>query len=167
MLRVHGTQHEVWTQWTIRTENMSDSPTLDQNQRSLCGRRNSQGSENLRANIHTHSTANVSFCSKLAQSLYGGKSIRLKHVWLLGSWEGSPDFSMVNLRGPSLPWRSLKPLTGIRLDLKVAFRLQLRYGLETETYEVPVANCKRRDLRSGGQLRTHFQNHCITSSFIS
>jgi hypothetical protein len=58
-------------------------------------------------------------------------------------------------------------LTGIRLGLKVVFRLELRHELEMKAYEVPVANCKRRDLRSGGQLRTHFQNHCITSSFIS
>lgn len=36
------------------------------------------------------------------------------HVCDLGNAPGSPDFSIVNRRGPSEPWRSLKPLTGIR-----------------------------------------------------
>ena len=57
-------------------------------------------------------------------------------MWDLGSWASSPDFSMVKRRGPSEPWRSLKPLTGMR--------------------EVPVANCRRRDFCSASQLRMHW-----------
>lgn len=71
----------------------------------------------------------------------------LKHVWLFGSCDGSPDFSIVNRLGPSEPWRSLKPFTGIR--------------------DVPVANWRSRDFRSAGHPRIHFQNHCTTWSFIS
>lgn len=79
------------------------------------------------------STAHVSFCVSWSRDLYGGRSRRLKHVCDLGSCASSPDFSIVKRRGPSEPWRSLKPLTGIR--------------------EVPVANCKRRDFCSASQLR--------------
>jgi hypothetical protein len=70
----------------------------------------------------------------------------LKHVWLLGNWLGSPLFSIVNRLGPSEPCKSLNPLTGI--------------------LEVPVTNCRRRDLRSGGQLRMHCQNHLMTWSSV-
>jgi hypothetical protein len=67
------------------------------------------------------------------------------HVCDLGSWLGSPAFSMVKRLGPSLPCRSLNPLTGIR--------------------DVPVANCSRRDFCSASQLRMHFQKFWMTSSF--
>jgi hypothetical protein len=40
---------------------------------------------------------------------------------------------MVNRRGPSLPWRSLNPLTGIR--------------------DVPVVNCSNRDFFSASHVR--------------
>ena len=53
----------------------------------------------------------------------------------LGNAFSAPDFSIVKRLGPSLPWRSLKPLTGIR--------------------EVPVANWRRRDFCSASQLRIH------------
>ena len=53
----------------------------------------------------------------------------------LGNALSEPDFSMVNLLGPSLPCKSLKPLTGIR--------------------EVPVANCNNLDFCSASQLRMH------------
>lgn len=53
----------------------------------------------------------------------------------LGSALSDPDFSMVNLLGPSLPCKSLKPLTGIR--------------------DVPVANCSNLDFCSASQLRMH------------
>ena len=52
-----------------------------------------------------------------------------------GSALVEPDFSMVKRRGPSLPCKSLKPLTGIR--------------------DVPVANCRRRDFCSASQPRMH------------
>jgi len=105
------------------------------------------------------STAIVSLPLSASYVLYGGRSSRLKlrmtrpvsieqqqgkretrqgeayQVCDLGSCVGSPDFSTVNLRGPSLPWRSLKPLTGMR--------------------EVPVANWRRRDFCSASQLRIH------------
>jgi hypothetical protein len=45
----------------------------------------------------------------------------------------SPAFSIVNRRGPSLPCKSLNPLTGIR--------------------EVPVVNCNNRDFFSESQDR--------------
>lgn len=54
----------------------------------------------------------------------------------LGNALSEPDFSIVNLRGPSLPCKSLKPLTGMR--------------------DVPVANCSSRDFCSASQLRMHF-----------
>lgn len=57
------------------------------------------------------------------------------HVWDLGKALSEPDFSIVNLLGPSLPCKSLKPLTGIR--------------------EVPVANCNNLDFCSASQLRMH------------
>ena len=79
------------------------------------------------------STAHVSFCVSTSYDLYGGRSSRLKHVCDFGSCASSPDFSMVNRRGPSDPCKSLKPLTGIR--------------------DVPVANCNRRDFCSASQLR--------------
>ena len=53
-----------------------------------------------------------------------------------GNALSDPDFSIVNLLGPSLPWRSLKPLTGIR--------------------DVPVANWSNRDFCSASQLRIHY-----------
>lgn len=62
---------------------------------------------------------------------------RTHQVCDLGRAAGSPDFSMVNRRGPSEPWRSLNPLTGMR--------------------EVPVVNWRRRDFCSASQLRTIFQ----------
>ncbi len=83
------------------------------------------------------STAQSNFWLSASYDLYGGKSRRLKHVCDLGNCCSSPDFSMVKRRGPSLPWRSLKPLTGIR--------------------EVPVANCNRRDFCSESQLRIHYR----------
>ena len=49
---------------------------------------------------------------------------------------------MVNLLGPSLPWRSLKPLTGIR--------------------DVPVANWSNRDFCSASQLRMHCKTLLIS-----
>ena len=55
----------------------------------------------------------------------------------LGNCVISPAFSMVNRLGPSLPWRSLKPLTGMR--------------------DVPVANCRRRDFCSESQVRMHWR----------
>lgn len=82
------------------------------------------------------STAHTSFCDNASKLLYGGKSNLLKHVCDLGNWFSSPDFSIVNLRGPSEPWRSLKPLTGIR--------------------EVPVANCRSRDFCSASQALTTY-----------
>ena len=66
------------------------------------------------------------------------------HVWDFGSWPMSPAFSIVKRRGPSLPCKSLKPLTGIR--------------------DVPVANCKSRDFCSPSQLRIVCQKNLITSS---
>jgi hypothetical protein len=57
------------------------------------------------------------------------------HVCDLGNALSEPDFSMVNRLGPSLPCKSLKPLTGMR--------------------EVPVANCNNRDFCSASQLRMH------------
>ena len=57
------------------------------------------------------------------------------HVWDLGKALSDPDFSIVNLLGPSLPCRSLNPLTGIR--------------------EVPVANCNNLDFCSASQLLMH------------
>ena len=69
-------------------------------------------------------------------SIFGRRRLVIAYqVWDLGSALSEPDFSMVNLRGPSLPCRSLKPLTGIR--------------------EVPVANCNKRDFCSASQLRMH------------
>lgn len=53
-------------------------------------------------------------------------------------------FSSVNRLGPSDPWRSLKPLTGI--------------------LDVPVVNWSKRLFFSAGHARTAFQNHCTTSS---
>lgn len=64
--------------------------------------------------------------------------VRAYQVWDLGNALSEPDFSIVNLRGPSLPCKSLKPLTGIR--------------------EVPVANCNNRDFCSASQLRMHWYN---------
>ena len=54
-----------------------------------------------------------------------------------------PDFSMVNLLGPSLPCKSLKPLTGMR--------------------DVPVANCNKRDFCSASQLRMHCRKWLASS----
>lgn len=59
------------------------------------------------------------------------------HVCALGRFASSPAFSIVNRLGPSLPWRSLNPLTGMR--------------------DVPVVNCNRRDFCSPSQERTVFQ----------
>ena len=43
------------------------------------------------------------------------KSMRLKHVCAMGRRSTSPSTtSIVNRRGPSDPWRPLKPLTGMR-----------------------------------------------------
>ena len=47
-------------------------------------------------------------------------------------------FSIVNLLGPSLPCKSLNPLTGIR--------------------DVPVANCKSRDFCSASQPLMHYKS---------
>ena len=58
-----------------------------------------------------------------------------------GSALSDPDFSIVNLLGPSLPCRSLNPLTGIR--------------------EVPVANCSSRDFCSASQLRMHYRSPSV------
>lgn len=79
------------------------------------------------------STAHRSLALSASYVLYGGRSSLLKQVCDLGNWPSSPDFSIVKRRGPSLPCKSLKPLTGIR--------------------EVPVANCNRRDFCSESQVR--------------
>lgn len=71
--------------------------------------------------------------SKLGYS--DGKSIRLKHVCVLGSATDPAIFSIVNLRGPSDPWRSRKPLTGVRL--------------------VPVANCDWERAESASVVDDH------------
>lgn len=118
------------------------------------------------------SMANVSFCSSISYVGYGGVSILLKQVWLLGSCVISPDFSMVKRRGPaeasrvssrrghaalddgvtgrrskqdapSEPCRSLKPLTGTRL--------------------VPVVNWSRRAFFS----RSHEPTTCAAASRCS
>ena len=52
---------------------------------------------------------------------------------------------MVNRRGPSLPCRSLNPLTGIR--------------------EVPVVNCSNRDFFSASHVRIAFFENCQLISF--
>ena len=88
--------------------------------------------------------AHDSLVSRSSNVAYGGRSIRLKHVWLDGRLVGAPDFSIVNRLGPSDPWRSLKPLTGMR--------------------EVPVLNWRSRAFFSAGQAVTHFQNQPTISS---
>lgn len=50
---------------------------------------------------------------------YKGSISKTYQVCDFGKALSEPAFSMVNLRGPSLPWRSLNPLTGIR-DVPVA-----------------------------------------------
>lgn len=102
------------------------------------------------------STAIVSFCCKSLKLSYSGKSKRLKLCLvsvnfvpcdsniLLETYQvcdfGNEvllvvAFSMVNLLGPSLPCKSLNPLTGIR--------------------EVPVANCRSRDFCSASHPLMH------------
>lgn len=77
----------------------------------------------------------------LCQNNWTARAIRMTYqVCDFGKASTAPVvFSIVNLRGPSLPCRSLKPLTGIR--------------------DVPVANCRRRDFCSGSQPRMHC--HCL------
>lgn len=78
-------------------------------------------------------------------SIFGRRRlVRAYQVWDLGNALSEPDFSIVNLRGPSLPCKSLKPLTGIR--------------------EVPVANCNNRDFCSASQLRMHCCNGSVCCS---
>ncbi len=94
--------------------------------------RNSVGKANHSCpNPIVSSTAIVNFICNASSDLYGGRSSRLKlpqistckmvsqkrvayHVCDFGRLLSSPAFSIVNLLGPSLPWRSLKPFTGIR-----------------------------------------------------
>lgn len=71
----------------------------------------------------------------------GRRELRGYQVWALGSWPTSPAFSIVNRRGPSLPWRSLNPLTGI--------------------LEVPVVNCNNRDFFSASHVRIAYHKSHI------
>lgn len=86
-------------------------------------------------NPSVSSMAKSSFSFNCSKLLYGGRSRRLKHVWLRGSQVSLPTFSMQNFWGPLLPMSSAKPPRG--------------------SLQVPVTNCSSRKRTS---LSTSFTN---------